>query len=253
MRQLIEQGFLGDLYAVDVRCQFPLIRDGDAIFPFVTRPGYTTNYSWLGDPLVGASALRNLGGHCLHLLVDLFGPVSTVSATLATNVREWRFDDGTHYMPRTIDTAFVTMAFERGGVGQLNTSWAVADARGFALEAFGSNGRLRLESSSGFPDAVNTTLFAAPAAARGMTGALEQPVPIPEDLHRIDGVPIATPPGARVVVPLTRMFAEMVSAIRDDRASLGPDFAQACHVQAICEAAETADATGNRRRVDAVA
>src|SRR3546814_18752257 len=48
MKAMIADGALGDLIGVELRCHFPLIRDGDALFPFVTRPGYTTNYNWLG-------------------------------------------------------------------------------------------------------------------------------------------------------------------------------------------------------------
>lgn len=252
MKAMIADGFLGDLYGVECRCQFPLIRDGAAIFPFVTRPGYTNNYSWLGDPAVGASALRNLGGHCLHLLVDLFGTVETVSATLATHVHEWRFDDGSSYTPGTADMVMAVLGFASGGMAQLSCSWSVADARGFSLEAYGSNGRLRLESSSGFPDADNSQLFAAPAAARGMTGSLERPVTIDPSHWQARGRPIETPPGARVVVPLTRLFDDMVRAIREGGGPASPSFARACHVQAICEAAEEADRTGMRSSVTAL-
>jgi predicted dehydrogenase len=251
MKELIDEGFLGDLYGVDCRCQFPLIRNGEAIFPFVTRPGYTSSYDWLGDTAVGASALRNLGGHALHALVYLFGEVDSVSASLATHVKEWRWDDGSRYTPRTVDTAAVTVRFAGGGIGQLNTSWVVADARGFALEAFGSNGRLRLESQTGFPDATNTVLYGAPAMARGMSGQGERVMEIPDRLWSAENALDATARKAPVVVPLTRMFGHIVGAIRGGGDAL-PGFAQACHVQAICEAAETSDRTGARVAVPAI-
>src|SRR3546814_1670805 len=81
MKAMIADGALGDLIGVELRCHFPLIRDGDALFPFVTRPGYTTNYNWLGMAGEGASALRNLGGHCLHAILYLFGEVRSEEHT----------------------------------------------------------------------------------------------------------------------------------------------------------------------------
>src|SRR3546814_12853219 len=51
MKAMIADGALGDLIGVELRCHFPLIRDGDALFPFVTgralRPT-TTGSAWRG-------------------------------------------------------------------------------------------------------------------------------------------------------------------------------------------------------------
>src|SRR3546814_13583839 len=94
MKVMIADGAVGDLIGVELRCHFPLIRDGDALFPFVTRPGYTTNYNWLGMAGEGASARRNLGGHRLHAPPHLVGEVESESATPGRGLREWRFDEG---------------------------------------------------------------------------------------------------------------------------------------------------------------
>src|SRR3546814_3343532 len=82
MKAMIADGALGDLIGVELRCHFPLIRDGDALFPFVTRPGYTTNYNWLGMAGEDRKSPRNPGGPCLHALLFLFGVVASVSASL---------------------------------------------------------------------------------------------------------------------------------------------------------------------------
>jgi predicted dehydrogenase len=247
MKRMIDQGFLGQLYGVEVRCQFPLIRDGEAAFPFMSRPGYTT-YNWLAERASGASTLRNLGGHCLHALVHLFGEVAEVSAELETFLKEWRYADGQALTPEPADTAFVNLRFAGGGLGQLNLSSVVPDARGFSLEAFGSNGRIRMQSTSGFPDAPNTRLFAAPAAARGMNELLEKEITPDADLWTASGREIVTPPGARVVVPLTRMLDSMVRTIREG-GEPQPSFAQARHVHAVVEAAERSSEEGRRMKV----
>lgn len=248
MKAMIEAGALGDLIGVELRCHFPLIRDGDAVFPFVTRPGYTSNYNWLGMAGEGASALRNLGGHCLHALLYLFGDVESVSATFSRGLSEWRFDDGSAFTPETVDTAFATLRFRQGGTAQMNIGWSVAAARGFAIEAYGTNGRLRIEAPSGFPDAGNAILFHAPAGPRADLGKREQPVTLPDALSQLRGAPIAAPEDARVIIPMTLMLDEMVTAVREGR-ECSPGFGQALQVQAICEAAEESDRSGGRVRV----
>src|SRR3546814_19765217 len=91
----------------------------------------------------GASALRNLGGHCLPALLYLFGEVESVSATLRRGLREWRFDDGSRFTPQTVDTAFATLRIRDGGTAQMNIDWIVAGARSSAIEPYRTNGRLR--------------------------------------------------------------------------------------------------------------
>src|SRR3546814_15804384 len=65
----------------------------------------------------------------------------------------------------------------------LNIGWSVAGARGFAIEAYGTNGRLRIEAPSGFPDAGNAALFHAPAGPREALGKPEEPVELPATLR----------------------------------------------------------------------
>src|SRR3546814_20653443 len=104
----------------------------------------------------GASALRNLGGHCLHALLYLFGEVESVSATLGRGLREWRFDDGSSFTPQTVDTAFATLRFRDSGPAQMNIGWSVAGGRGLALNYFVHHGQLRTrqEAMSGGTDCV---------------------------------------------------------------------------------------------------
>src|SRR3546814_16317716 len=92
----------------------------------------------------------------------------------------------------------------------MNIGWSVAGARGFAIEAYGTNGRLRIEAPSGFPDAGNAALFHAPAGPREALGKPEEPVELPATLAQLRGAPIAAPADARVVIPMTLMLDEMV-------------------------------------------
>lgn len=250
MKQLIAEGYLGELYSIRVRCDYPLVAGEGSLYPFVARPGYTT-YSWLADPEAGASVLRNMGGHCLHAMIDLFGPVARVSAELDTCLGRWVIPDGETVTPRTHDTATVLLRFANGASGRLETSYVVADARGFELEMFGSAGRLRLTSVSGFPDSTNAILTGARIGARGMTDSSEAPIETPAQFWQAGGRDVHVPEGARVVVPLTRLFQNMVDGIRGDATAPKPDFAQAYHVHEIVEAAERAAASGQRQTVTA--
>src|SRR3546814_19133686 len=115
MKAMIAAGALGDLIGVDLRCHFPLIRDGDALFPCVTRPGYTTNYNWLGMAGEGGSGLRSLGGPLLLALLFLLGEVESVSETRGRGVGDGRVAAGSSFSPQTVDTAFAIMWFGDGG------------------------------------------------------------------------------------------------------------------------------------------
>lgn len=250
MRELLDEGFLGELYSVTCHCHYPLLVDGQARYPFVAHTGIGQPYSWLGDSNSGASALRNLGGHCLHGLISLFGEIEEVVATQDTFVKHWRFPDGSTLDPETTDTAQLMLRFRRGGVAQLNISWVVADARGFSIEAYGSKGRLRLQSSAGFPDTGNTKLFAADCSSSYLSQ--EQEIDIPQHLLQVDECPITPDDPRPVIIPMLKMFDEMTSAIRAGREAK-PDFAQAYHVQQIVEAADIAVAERRWVHVEEVA
>jgi predicted dehydrogenase len=241
MKELISEGYLGDLFSVICHCHYPLFADGDIRYPFVAHTGVGQPYYWLGDASSGASVLRNLGGHCLHGLIHLFGEIDDVAATLDTFVKEWRFPDGGHLDPQTADTAQLMLRFRNGGVAQINTSWVVADAPGFSIEAYGSKGRLRLESSAGFPDTGNTHLYAAQCGAHYSVERLAREIDMPDRLTHVSGTSITADDPRPVIIPMLKMFEEMARAIRaGDEAR--PSFGQAYHVQQVVEAAEIASA-----------
>lgn len=241
MKELIDEGFLGDLYSVSVNCHYPLLAGADYHYPFVAHTGVGQPYSWLADATSGASVLRNLGGHCLHGLIFLFGEIGEVSACLDTFLKEWRFPDQSTLAPKTADTAQVLLKFKGGGMGHLNVSWVVADAAGFSIEAYGSKGRLRLQASTGFPDTLTTRLYGAPCAPQYTGSMQEAQLTIPERLLSLPGVAVSPNDPRPTIIPMLKMFDSLVRAIRTGSAAR-PDFAQACHVQAVVEAAERAHA-----------
>ncbi|MCC6829468.1 MAG: Gfo/Idh/MocA family oxidoreductase, partial [Novosphingobium sp.] len=71
MQAMVEDGWIGRLFGAEIAFESPLFTAAQANVP---------GYAWFADPANGASALRNLGSHMLHLLVHFFGPVRSVAA-----------------------------------------------------------------------------------------------------------------------------------------------------------------------------
>lgn len=245
-KALVEQGYVGDLHTVSCVCQFPLLVQGEARWPFVASPpGYPSGdggYAWLADPASGASALRNLGGHCLHALISMFGPVEAVVAEQSTREPLWTLPDGSQVRPQTYDTALVTLRFRNGGAACLDISWAAPAARGFALNIHGSMGRLSLTSPGGFPGADNTTLSGASFTQDDGPMLVERPLEVPDHCFRPSHV-AAHEDAPRSAATMIRLFDEVVDAIRTGREA-APSFSQALHVQQVVEAADRSSREG---------
>lgn len=221
MKELIEEGFLGELYFVTSHFNQQLFNQPSARFP----------YNWFADQANGASALRNLGSHMLHPIVHLFGEVEEVVGHADICRKEWSFDDGSTIRPQIVDTAVALLHFRKGGMGQITTSWVAADAPGWRLEAYGSRGRLLAEGPS-FPLPSTTRLYAG-AAGASYTPVAEEVV-IPERLGTVPGATLTADAYRSAMMPMSRVFADMVQAIRKGGDG-APSFAQAFHVQQIVE------------------
>ena len=221
MKELIDEGFLGELYFVSSSFNQQLFNRQSRHFP----------YNWFADRANGADALRNLGSHMLHPLVHLFGEIEEVVGQADICRKEWKFFDGGSVRPQVIDTALAMLRFRKGDMAQIATSWVAADGPGWSLEAFGSRGRL-LAHAPAFPFPATTRLFAAPAGSNYTPIAEE--LAIPERLGQVPGATLDANVFASPVMPMARVFADMVQAIRSGGDG-APSFAQACHVQQIVE------------------
>jgi len=221
MKEMIEEGFLGELYFMSSAFNQQLFNQQSRHFP----------YNWFADQANGANALRNLGSHMLHPIVHLFGEVEEVVGQAEICRKEWNFVDGGSVRPQVIDTALAMLRFRKGGMGQIATSWVAADGPGWSLEAFGSRGRLLAHGPS-FPLPATTRLFAAPAGASYLPIAEE--ITVPDRLGVVPGATLHAKDHQSPVMPMARVFADMVQAIRSGGDG-APSFAQACHVQQIVE------------------
>ncbi|MET0379533.1 MAG: Gfo/Idh/MocA family oxidoreductase [Spongiibacteraceae bacterium] len=235
MKEMITEGFLGELYGVT--CNFHL--------GLLNAPPADFGFKWFADKNNGASALRNLGSHALNVLVFLFGEVEKVSAQNALGLREWTFGDGSTLRPEVDDNAMLSLRFKSGGIAQVNPCWVAAGGSGFFLEAYGSHGRLVIRAP-GFPGTYDTHLSAARAGRYMEEPEVEQEIPL--RLFSIPGIGHCGTDMLPSLLPMASIFSGMIAAIENgDNAA--PDFAQALHVQQVIETAYRAIAEERTLRV----
>lgn len=225
----IREGEIGSVASFSARFQIGLFNGPDPI---------GAHWRWFGVKRHGASAMRNLGTHSLHLLVDLFGPVEAVAAHEAYAQGEWRFPDGATQAPEVADTAQLLLRFASGTIGTLDLSWANPALVGWRLQVNGENGTLAAEAAG--------VWFPTSHSVRLMQGRDAEPLcavelardPSPE-------LQAGAPPQA---TDIARLLAGFVAAIGGDRSLAQPDFESAYHVEKVLEAARLAIA--DRRWVD---
>ncbi len=216
--ELLGEGKLGEIQSVVGRLELSLFDRPTSSFP----------YNWFHNATFGASALRNLGSHLLHLMVHLVGPVAEVAGTPAQFLRRWDFVDAPGGLDVGVaDTAVAAVRFDSGAIGILTTAWAGAAAQGFYLEIAGNRGRLVFQAPM-MPSAESRILF-------GPSGGTLEEITVPERLSVREGVdmPSAWPGDPRGA--MARSFWLMTRAIRGE-GDARPDFRRAYHVQAIIEA-----------------
>jgi predicted dehydrogenase len=216
--ELLAEGTLGTVQSVVGRLELSLFAQPLSNFP----------YNWFHDATFGASALRNLGSHLLHLMVFLVGPVAEVAGAPAQFLGRWDFTDAPGGLDVDVaDTAVASLRFERGPLGMLSVAWAGAAAPGFHLELAGERGRLVMTAP--MMPAGESTVFL------GRVGGALEPVSVPQRLQGTEGVdmPSAWPGDPRGA--MARSFWLMTKAIAgEDEAR--PDFARSYHVQSVIEA-----------------
>ncbi|MDO8794467.1 MAG: Gfo/Idh/MocA family oxidoreductase [Vicinamibacterales bacterium] len=224
-KELIEEGAVGDLYSVTCTLQSSLFNTQVSTFP----------YNWFWKKEAGCSALRNLGSHALNVLYYLFGEVESVVAQNETCLKEWKFVDNSEVVtPQIEDTANVLLRFARGGMGVLAPAWCAIGGRGFLVDAFGSKGRLVIESPMMPSNAARVSL-----ARLGEMSPTE--LAVPDRFRERAGIGLTARPDSPVFMgphfAMALSFADMLESIRTGRGSR-PGFAQAVHTHAAIEAAD---------------
>jgi predicted dehydrogenase len=235
-RRMLDEGYIGTPFGGSCTFTMSLFNRLQPAFP----------YNWFAQGGQGVSAVRNLGSHALNLLVFLFGSIAEVVAHDGQLLPEWRADDGTVIPAETNDFASMILRFESGLVMQFQVSWNAPLGPGFALEAFGSDGRIEIAGPS-FPTVLGTTLR---AGKLGDTAIAQVPVP-PAMLNEPDiGIDAHFP--VPPAYPMALSMRAMVEAIRGNGAA-HPDFAQGWYVERVQEAVRRSQAERRWVRIDEIA
>ncbi len=145
---------------------------GAALFPPI--PG-----AWRQEPEAGGGgALIDLGGHCIDLLEQFFGPVATVSCRIGRVVHGYPVEDA----------AVVALQFRGGGLATVDVSFAVPDdASRNRLELYGTRGCILAEGTVGQePGGEMRVVFSDPEANYQADQARGAVAGIPVDPPRVN-------------------------------------------------------------------
>ncbi|WP_434739917.1 Gfo/Idh/MocA family protein [Micromonospora sp. SH-82] len=116
LKRLIDGGFFGRI--LSVRGEF-----GYWVFEGDWQPAQRP--SWNYRSADGGGIVVDMFPHWHYVLEELFGPVKTVSAHIATHIPERVDESGRTYPATADDAAYGTFELAGGVVAQLNSSWCV--------------------------------------------------------------------------------------------------------------------------------
>jgi predicted dehydrogenase len=136
IKELIDQGWLGDLYHINVNWMVHL----DEQYFGRTRPDYAWRYD---KSVAGSGVLGDIGSHVLDLMRWYGGEFARLCGRLTTLISERTDPDtGATVGVDTDDVAAVTVEYENGAIGVLHLSRIAPGDPMLKIELFGSRARL---------------------------------------------------------------------------------------------------------------
>ena len=243
MRQMIADGFLGEVYGISIDMQVNLFNPPTDFF----------SYFWFGDPENGASALRNLGTHAFTLLTALFGEVEEAIGRPKRFVHQWRSAQGDIYHPQVPDTVTALLQMRSGALATVNISWVASGGIGWRVEAYGAKGRLTATHADRFPNTSATHLYAATpaqgAAAPVSSWSDVRHVPLSRAFTHAPHVGIDHDFSPAPSYPMALAFHQLRQAIMTGGAA-EPSLARGLHVERIIDAIMRSDHSQRWEAVD---
>jgi predicted dehydrogenase len=233
LKELIDDGYLGKLYHLNMRYYAGYARDGD--------------YMWRFDlAKAGSGVVGDLGTHFLYLARWLFGEIVSVSCQLGYNIpRPDKTPEGEPYELGD-DMAIITLKFANGASGVVHVTAVCYEDTPFGqthhMEFHGSEGTLY-----SFTDWDTIQQVTGARVGEGMVKEL----PIPDHIWgnaRRDKVPETYKDMFRVEDHMVRGF---IDGIVNDK-PLSPDFHDGARIQRILSAAIQSHQSGCRVEVDSV-
>lgn len=228
MKQLIDEGFIGDPYHLNIRYYHD----------FGRNPGY--GWGWNKD-VVGAGDLANLGSHPIYLATWYFGEVESVTAEINQTIDRGQVDpQGQPFTPAD-DNGLLTLRFKNGAMGSIHyTSLSYETTSAFKQQHYydfhGSKGTLYHKNN--WYDVQETI---------GATEGEElRTLEIPDEVWGHGNIPGNVHESYKTVFRKDgHMIGEFIDAIINDTEP-SPNFDDGLRVQKIIAAAEESSAKGQR-------
>ena len=224
MRAMLDDGYLGTPFGGNLRFNLCLYNPPTPGFP----------WNWFSEGGQGVSAVRNLGSHALHMLHFLFGEVEEIVADDRMLLDTWELPGSETLTPHNNDFANALLRLDNGMAINFQIGWNSTVPEGFALEAFGSDGRF-VATSPTFPTSQDCVLR---AARRGEPLSV---VAMPDRLTSAERITIHASCPVPPAYPMALAMRSMVEAI-EGRGAAAPDFEQAWQVERVQEAFRIANA-----------
>ncbi len=133
-----------------------IIKEGKLGVPVYGRAQLSCWYppitgAWRQDPKTGGGgSLMDMGSHCIDLLEMFFGKVKSVSCFINNNIHTYKSED----------SAVVSMLFENGAIGTVDTFFCIPDnSSKNILELYGSKGSIIAKGTIGQGPAGEMTAY----------------------------------------------------------------------------------------------
>ena len=232
LKELIEQGYIGKPYHLNMRYYTGYARDGKYMWRFD-----------LGES--GSGVVGDLGTHWLYLADWFYGEIKAVSAMLGYHVRRDARPDGKPY-ELADDSAVILLEFENGARGVLHVSSVAYEETPFGqthhMEFHGSGGTLH-----SFTDWDKTQSV---SGARNGEGRIHD-LPIPDHIWGTARRDIVHHTYKDVFRDHDFMARGFVSAIANDT-SVEPSFRDGARIQRYLQAALLSAQEGRRVEVNEI-
>jgi predicted dehydrogenase len=212
IKELYEQGWLGQVLSVNMTML------GGGVL------GHDSGTAWMGDNANGANTMSIVGGHTIDQVAYCLGPLTEVSAKVATQVPDWHIADTDQTLTVDApDNILVNGALSNGGLVSVYVASAPYSASGWRLEVYGSQGTI-VASTPGLPQITPITLV----GSRGGEPLTE--LAVPERLRVVTVSTLEGPPRN-----VGQLYSRLADAIHHDR-RFTPDFDDALHLHELLDA-----------------
>ena len=211
IKELYDQGWLGDLLTVNLTMQ-----TGGA-------PERPSRRDYEREISKGAHLFNIVGGHTLDHLTYCFGPLSELSAKVATRVEQLRMvDSGEMVEAETPDNVLINGVLANGGLLSYQITTVPYHADGWRMAVYGSQATI-IATTPGLPQITPIAL----AGSQGKEPLKELNVP-----ERLRLVPKTVPFGPPQNVG--QAYVRMAEAIREDK-KFSPSFDDALEIHQLLD------------------